>query len=332
MDFTPEILRQQAQRLTDQEVDRHRDLAAVYLRGSLLYGSPLLGGAGDIDLVFIHQDPPVVSRTIRPLTPEIHFDISHHPQSRYTNHRSLRVDPWLGPALRDGQPLYDPKHLFDYTQSGVRGLYTKQDTLERRARPGLQAARQFWLERQLNPPLGSITEIRPFLAALDQSVNSLALLTGRPLPLRRLGLEFPNRISPHDPELLPAFVEALGAGSLTRDHLEAWYTPWMETLQAEKPGQEADLLQKQTRYLGNAVSTMVESGQSLSAVWPLLVSWTDAVHRLPGTHPLRGVWREACGVLGLAGNEYQHRLEAFDHFLDRCEQVFSKRFDQKNWA
>jgi hypothetical protein len=282
--------------------------------------------------VFIHQEPPDVSRTIQPLTPEIHFDLTHHPQSRYTDHRSLRVDPWLGPALRDGQPLYDPKHFFDYTQSGVRGLYAEQDTVQRRARPGLQDARQFWLERQLKPPLGSMAEIQPYLATLGKTVNSLALLTGQPLPLRRLGLEFPDRIAPLDPELLPAFVDALGAGHLNRDLLEEWYTPWLETLQAEKSDREADLLQKQTRYLGDAVSTMVEAGQSLGAIWPLLISWTEAVRGLPGTHPLRGVWREACGTLGLAGNDFQHRLKAFDHFLDRCEEVFSKQFDQKDWA
>ncbi len=59
MRFTPEILRKHAQVLVDKETKRDRSILAVYLRGSLLYGSPLIDGAGDIDLVFIHNAPPV---------------------------------------------------------------------------------------------------------------------------------------------------------------------------------------------------------------------------------------------------------------------------------
>jgi len=332
MQFTPEILREQAQLLTDREVDRRKGVAAVYLRGSLLTGSPLLGGAGDINLVFIHHDPPDTHREIHPLTPEIHFDLVHHDQARYTDHRSLRVAPWLGPALWDAQPLHDPKHFFDYTQSGVRGLFAHPETLEDRARPQLKKARQFWMDHQLNPPLGSIAAIQPYLTALQRAVNSLALLSGNPLPLRRLGLDFPDRAAQLDPELLPLFLEALGADDLTLDHLEIWYEPWKESLEAEKTTPGPDLLNQQTRYLGDAVQTMLESRQILAALWPLLVSWTEAVAKLPGDHSLRGVWREACGTLGLAGNQFLRRLEALDRFLDRCEIIFSERFDQKEWS
>lgn len=332
MQFTPEVLLEQAQLLTDREVDRRRGVLAVYLRGSLLYGSPLLGGAGDIDLVFIHHDPPQVPREIHPLTPEIHFDLAHHDQAVYQDHRQLRVDPWLGPALRDARPLHDPKHFFDYTQSGVRGRFANPETVELRARPLLRQTRQFWMERQLNPPLGSIGEIQPFLDALQQAVNSLALLTGAPLPLRRLGLDFPELANRLDPELLPAFLEALGADQLSLDHLESWYSPWVDALTAEKTGLENDLLALQSRYLGDAVHTLLEGRQSLAALWPLLVSWTEAVKALPGDDPHRGVWREACGTLGLSGNDFHRRLEALDRFLDRCEGIFSKQFDQKDWA
>jgi hypothetical protein len=332
MQFTPEILLEQAQLLTDREVDRRRGVLAVYLRGSLLYGSPLLGGAGDIDLVFIHHDPPEIPREIQPLTPEIHFDLVHHDQAVYSDHLQLRVDPWLGPALRDAQPLHDPRHFFDYTQSGVRGRFAIPETVEQRARPQLKQARQFWMERQLNPPLGSIGEIQPFLNTLQQSVNALALLSRPPLPIRRLGLEFPELANRLDPELLPAFLEALGADQLSLDQLESWYSPWIAALGAEKPDLETDLLSQQIRYLGDAVQTLLDDRQSLAALWPLLVSWTQAVQALPGQHALRGVWREACGILGLSGNDFHRRLEALDRFLDRCETLFARQFDQQDWA
>ena len=61
MRFTPEILRKHAQVLVDKETKSNRSILAAYLRGSLLYGSPLIGGAGDIDLVFIHNAPPLMN-------------------------------------------------------------------------------------------------------------------------------------------------------------------------------------------------------------------------------------------------------------------------------
>ena len=100
MRFTPEILRKHAQVLVEKETKRNRSILAAYLRGSLLYGSPLIDGAGDIDLVFIHNAPPLTEHQIIKLTPEIHFDIEHHDELIYRTPRELRLDPWLGPTLR----------------------------------------------------------------------------------------------------------------------------------------------------------------------------------------------------------------------------------------
>ena len=113
MRFTPEILRKHAQVLVEKETKRDRSILPAYLRGSLLYGSPLIDGVGDIDLVLIHSSPTARTNEIRRLTPEIHFDIEHHEQELYRIPREVRLDPWLGPSIYDALPLYDPRHFLD---------------------------------------------------------------------------------------------------------------------------------------------------------------------------------------------------------------------------
>jgi len=328
MEFSPEVLRAQAQRLTDRLVKDNSGILAVYLRGSLLYGSPLIGGAGDIDLVLIYHQPPELDREILPLTPEIHFDLAHHDQLTYHDPRRLRATTWLGPTLRDAQPLHDPKHFIDYTQSSVRGRYDSPETVQARAHPILEEARQFWLDRQLAPPLGTLGEIQPFLSAVEKTVNALALLDGPPLPTRRLGASFPAVAHRHDPELLPAFYQTLGGHHLEVIDLQNWLKPWSEALSA---GQGTILAQQKT-YFRDAVDFLLEGEQPLSALWPLLSTWTDACRHLPADHPGRQTWREACGKLGLAGNDYPHRLSSLDHFLELTEACFQRRFRDQDWG
>lgn len=332
MHFSPEILREQAQRLTNQIVDQNPDILAVYLRGSLVHGSPLIGGAGDVDLVLIRQVPPEVPREIIPLTPEIHFDLEHHDQSLYHDHRSLRTDPWLGPTLHESQPLYDPKHFFDYTQSGARSLFHTQETIQDRALPWLKQARQFWLDRQLSAPLGTLEEIQPYLTAVQQAVNSLALLSGPPLTIRRLGLTFPETAQQINPDLLPRFQEALGGHLISFDQLDRWLSSWIQALEAAGEHREGVLLSQQKRYFLDAVQVMLGSERPLSALWPLLNSWTAAVKVLPGDHQLRQEWREACGALGLAGNDFRERLETFDQLLEVCESSHENYFGEPEWS
>ncbi len=75
-------------------------LACIYLTGSLLSGSPLLGGTTDIDLVFVHTSTPAFPREeVVRLSDEVHLDIAHFSQTIFHQPRHLRVDPWVGAHL-----------------------------------------------------------------------------------------------------------------------------------------------------------------------------------------------------------------------------------------
>ena len=323
MRFTPEILRKHAQLLVDKETKKDRGILSVYLQGSLLYGSPLLGGAGDIDLVFIHSSPPENKHEIKRITPEIHFDIEHHDQLLYRRLRDLRADPWLGPAIRDAQPLYDPRHFFDYTQAGVRSNFSYPENIQDRTRPLLESARQFWLDRQISPPREAITELPAFMDALYKTLNAVALLTGPPLPTRRLGIQFPEIAADAGaPGLAVALIHLLGGVSITEGILQDWINHWDTTLTTlQEKASPVPLLAQRKTYYQAALEEILQSGKPADALWPLLTTWTEAISAMPDQPQLHPAWKKAVTALGFTGKDYQVRLAAFDGFLDMCETL-----------
>ena len=323
MRFTPEILHKHAQVLVEKETKRNRSILAAYLRGSLLYGSPLIGGAGDIDLVFIHNAPPLKKHQIIRITPEIHFDIEHHDELLYRTPRELRLDPWLGPTLRDAVPLHDPRHLLDYTQASVRSNYCFPENLLARSKPLLDAARQFWMDRQISPPLEITSEIPAFLSALEAAINAVAILSGPPLATRRLGLSFSDRATAVDaPSLNIAFHHLMGGISLSEEILMGWINAWEKALGILKEESSSPpLLAEREIYYKNALEDIIKSSKPVDALWPLIVTWTEIISTLPDRTDIQLPWIKALTTLGFAGKDYLVRLAAFDSFLELCESL-----------
>jgi hypothetical protein len=323
MRITPEILRKHAQVLVDKVTRKDRGIVAAYLQGSLLYGSPLLGGTGDIDLVFIHNVPPAETRQIIPLTPEIHFDIEHHDQSLYKNPRQVRLDPWLGPAIREAHPLYDPRHFLDYTQAGTRSNFDLPENIQARSKPLIEKARQFWMERQISPAEDMLVEFPAFLEALHNAANGIALLSGQPLPRRRLGRDFSERTAAIGASSLGvALNHMLGGVSLSRDQLEKWLDSWDRVLTALSASPSPlPLLVEKKAYYQAAMKSFLKEDHPQWVLWPLLTTWTEAVCALPGQDQLQLDWKKALTSLGFAGSDYRIRLTAFDNFLEMCESL-----------
>ena len=320
--FTPEILRKHAQVLVNKEVKKNRGIIAVYLRGSLLYGSPLLGGAGDIDLVFIHNSPPVHDKQIIKLTPEIHFDIEHHDEILYRKPREIRLDPWLGPTIYDAQPLYDPRHFLDYTQAGARSNFDFPENIQARSKPLIEKARQFWMDRQVSAPREILVEFPAFLSALNNAVNAIALQSGPPLATRRLALDFPARAAAVGaPGLAVAFNHLLGNVSLSRDLMTNWLDEWELIINSLKTAGAAALLVEKKTYYRAAMDSILKSEKPQNLLWPLINTWTEALSLLPEKEKSQLAWIKALTNLGFAGKDYQTRLAALDSFLELCETL-----------
>ena len=325
MRFTPEILLKHTQLLVEKETKKNRAIIAAYLQGSLLYGSPLMGGAGDIDLVFIHNSPPEKDSEIIKITPEIHFDIEHHDQLLYKKPREVRLEPWLGPAIRDAKPLYDPRHFLDYTQAGTRSNFDFPENIQARSKPLIEKSRQFWMDRQISDPKEILVELPIFLNALHNAVNAVALLSGPPMPARRLGSIFPERAAAvNAPGLGIAFNHLLGGVSLSHSQLKIWLNDWalainaLETTISPLPR----LVEKKIYYMAG-MESILQGDKPHNMLWTLITTWTEAVTLLPEDSGSQLPWLKALTTLGFAGKDYETRLEALDGFLELCETLIS---------
>ena len=321
MHFDRELLLKHAQKRVDQEVEDKKDIIAAYLRGSLLFGSPFLGGAGDIDLVFIHSGEPEISRSIESITAELHYDIEHHPEKIYRDPPSLRTDPWLGPTLQDAKPLHDPRHYIDYTQSGVRSNFFTPANVLLRAQKPLDQARSFWMEHQLDPPPAGASEILAFLDAVQHTVNALALLSGPPLTTRRLGLEFQIQAEAVDaPGAYAAFLALLGGNKIDPPQIQTWLGDWEKTIAALNPTHHPEkFLAQKANYFQKAIQALLHSERPASALWPLLYTWTKAAASPATQQDENAAWQNACQELGLWGDDFAECLESLDSFLDQVQ-------------
>ena len=222
MRITREILLQAARDAALARMRSEYDLAAIYVVGSLLTDSPLLGGAADIDLIFVHTNEPAAPREIVRLSPEVTLDIAHHNQSLYLQPRHLRLDAWLGYSLCQTRLiLYDVQHWLEFTQASVCAHFNLPSNVLDRARQQSTAARQVWLGLT-NQPTDPARNLLAYLNALELAANASAILTGAPLTERRFLLGFPERTRAiGKPGLYSGLLGLLGAGSVDSEQVLA---------------------------------------------------------------------------------------------------------------
>lgn len=332
MQINAETLWQFAETTSKKFTDADSGILATYVRGSLvLEADPFLGGTTDIDLVFIHDDTPPVSREILRLTDEVHLDIFHHSQEKYLQGRELRVHPWMGPALFNAKILYDPQHFLDFTLASVRGLFNRPDNRFERARPLIQNARQLWLELQGEEK--SRQFVVSYLNSLRQAANALARLAGELLTERRFLPQFFETVEALDkPGMYPGIIGMLGGHQIEVETLQAWLPAWSESFDALPATERPPNLHAYRRgYYLRAFEEMTHSRRPTDALWPLLHTWTQAIAATSDESPTIAGWRQACGQLGLIDEQRQDRLAGLDIYLEQIE-AFIEKWRQEHGA
>ncbi len=310
----------------ESRTQKNRNILSIYLTGSYLFDDYLLGGTADVDLVMIHLDQPESEREIIRLTDELHLDIAHHFHRDYRQARKLRVDPWMGPAIFDCKILHDPQHLMDFTQAAVRGQFDRLDFVDERSRTMLENARQAWLNRQLEAGGSEPADVLNYLRALEYAANSVAGITGPLLTERRFLKSFPERAAAVGrPGLYAGLLGLLGAHNLTREQVRTWLPEWESEYVADMDQpRPARLHLDRLPYYRQALLSLLESDQPMTALWPLLWTWT----RLSALHQAQDrsieSWRVALSVLGLQGDELQSRVDALDAYLDNIEEAIEE--------
>jgi len=320
MRITRETLIRVARETAQKRALSDPGLAAAYLTGSLRTENPFLGGATDVDIVFVHQEMPKVRREIVPVTADISLDILHNPRSDYEKPKELRLHPWLGPELYDPQPLYVTGHFFEFVQAGVRDKFNEPASVLARASRSAADARQKWSSLQVSEAAWPDI-LLGYLEAVSLAANAVALLAGNPLSERRFLLQFPERAAASGrPDLAGVLLQMLGAGEADAEALSACLAAWEKDFveAAGRPRVEARIAAPRLAYYKNACQAMLESESPQAILWPLLLTWTLAARSLPPTR--QAIWESACKGLGLVGPGFDENMARLDEFLDVVEE------------
>lgn len=322
MRVTRDTLIRIAKETAQERAFNDRDIVAAYLTGSLVdQPDPMLGGAADIDLIFVHAAAPMQKRELVKLTPDFHLDIGHRAKAEFKSPRELRGDPWLGYEMFAPMLIYEREKIFDFVQAALRAGNEFEGpamTLQR-CRRLYNHGRQIWIDLS-DVEQGGPKEVSKFYKSLFHAVNAIAELSGSPIQERRLLLEFPARAEAASrPNLTAGLFGLIGAGGVGAETLSAWLPQWKEAFLAASGNARVDgrIHAARVNYYEKAFKAMLESDHPSAALWPLMQTWTLAAQVLPGEDA--APWLAASTALGLAGGNFAQRVEALDQYLDEVD-------------
>ncbi len=297
----------------------NKDILAAYLIGSLLNdGDPFIGGLTDIDLVFVTAGKPPRTREIVKLTGDFHLDITYHARAEYNPARELRVNPWLGPEIYNPMLLYEREKFFDFVQAAVRaGFEFHAPTLTlQRCRTLLAHGRGCWTDLLDVNENVSPKEVAHYLKAVYHAACAIAELNGNPLAERRLLLDFPALAEKANrPQMAAGLAGLLGGLSLESGLPADWFPAWQKDFLAAAASGKADARINVVRV--NYYLKAFEAMTDISALWPLLHTWTLSALVLPAAQ-LQD-WQAAVTQLGLTGEAFSEKVQGLDQFLDEVE-------------
>jgi hypothetical protein len=300
-----------------------RGMIAAYLTGSLVGDTdPMLGGTTDIDLVLVHSMPPLVAREVVKLTPDFHLDIHHRARSEFRSPRELRADPDLGYEMYDPMLLSEREKFFEFVQAGLRAGFEfhSPSLVLARCRKLLAAARRGWIGLAGAGQDAGPAQVLDFLRAVASAANAVAELNGGPLPERRFLLQFPARAEAAGrPEFTETVFNLLGASQVDAPALSAWLPAWGADFLAAAQDHKVyqSIHAARLNYYGKAMEALLAGETPLTALWPLIHTWTLAA-QVVDQHAATP-WQATCRRLGLLSPELGQRVSELDVFLDQIE-------------
>ena len=323
MRVTRESLIRIAKETAQERAFNDRGIIAAYLTGSLVSSEtdPLLGGATDIDVIFVHAEEPKHRREFVTLTPDFHVDISHRAKSEFKRPRELRLDPWLGWEMYDPMLLYEREKFFEFIQAGLRAgfEFNAPAPALQRSRLLLSQGRGIWRDLlQVEDPV-TPKDVAHYMKSVYHAVNAVAELSGPPLQDRRLMLEFaPRAEMAQRPDMNAALVSLLGASHLDPAFIHDWIPGWRLAFESAMENNRADprIHTARLNYYEKAIRSILAGETPRAALWPMLQTWTLAVEVLP-EH--MDAWSAACDQLGLAAARFEEHVNGLDQFLDEVE-------------
>lgn len=327
MRITRAHLLKNAQNAVAEQLYNNRQIICALLTGSLLWDDFMLGGTADIDLIFIHEDEPVVGREITRINDHIHLDMAHLSQKNFFQTRQLRTNGWLGCIIcNDPMLLHDRSHWFDYIQASVCAHFMQPENILLRAQPYLDQARQIWLDLNDNHHSFNPDSLLAYLSCLEKAANTIALLSGSPLTERRFFLQFPERANAVSrSNLIPSLKDLISDQVPDAELWHSWVEAWRQSYLLA--GKQTDIPVKlhpcRLPYYEQAADAMFPT-QPIAAIWIFLNNWSLAMVHHPVDSEYLETWQDACRFLGFSSANFSSRLYDLDVFLDLIEESLEK--------
>jgi len=324
MRITKELLVKLAKETVEQRTRSDRNITVAFLLGSVAtHEDPFIGGTTDIDILFLCEREPLISRDAIKLNNEVTLDLMYAAQSDYEPPRKHRADPWRGYVLYDPQLLYETKHFFEYAQASIRAGFDEPANVHGRAQYFYAPARQAWMELQLSGGNPVAADVQKYLKAVSNAANALAVMSGPPLTDRRMLLEFPTRAELSGmPALTGLLFNMLGIDRLDPQTALGWLDDWQSAVQVaidRKVDERLHILR--VPYYRQAIEALLTSEYPSTALWLLLKPWTIAAASMSELREPARAWHAAVEQMGLMGDEFGEKLEILDNYLDELEEM-----------
>ncbi len=330
MRITHKLLVQNAKQLVIERQAQDRSLVCAYLSGSLSateeIDTVLIGGAGDIDLVFVHSYLDQPYRELIPLNKDLHHDIWHVAQSIYDDPKQLRGNPWIGHDLFSKPVVfYDKHHWFDFVLAGAFSKYNQPENVVQRGVHFLGRARKA-LQTMAFSEQTHADWLLTYLQALSDSANALAILSGGPISLRRMLLDFPERAAALDASAWTGrLIESFSRGVPTMEQLDAWLAEWKKHFAAVPEDGPIELSPIRTNYYLKAMQELRES-LPMAAVWILIHTFALYLSTVNDQLSTPALDNPAVYLaeLGLSPADVAVRSETLEALVDDCEETLER--------
>lgn len=324
MRITRDILLNLARENAAKMAAKDRGLICIYIAGSLLKEDPFIGGLTDIDLICVHDRPITVRREIIRLSAEVNLDLAHYEQSEYEPARKLRTHPWIGGELENVPVvLHDSLRWYDFTRASATAQFWRPENISARVHSFLTPARKAWSDLQDETVPQGIKRVTTLLGAMRDTANSVALITGSPLPIRRLLLELPMRAAKANlMNLAGEFVQLYTTNEITDEIFNQWMDKYPSIFESLKEVEKIppSLQPFRRAYYEKAIINQYPDHPA-SAIWILLNTWTKAAASLPKSGQSYKDWQSLCRDLELDSRHFADRLDALDQLLDSVEET-----------
>ncbi|HNO95369.1 MAG TPA: hypothetical protein PKJ84_14435, partial [Anaerolineales bacterium] len=107
------------------------------------------------------------------------------------------------------------------------------------------------------------------------------------------------------------------------EKIKTWLNDWKHAfkLASETPGVDVRIHPARLNYYEKSIKALLDGDTPLSALWPVLHTWTLSAKVLSGDH--LKFWEQACNSLGLLEG-FADKVSGLDHFLDEIEIIFEE--------